>query len=181
MAYTEPPTFAGATTATAADANILSEDIRFLKSISDGVVFSGVQLTRATNQSIPNAVSTPIIWTVEAFDYGGWWASGATVTVPAGAIPAGFTTIAVLVVGRIRYASNATGIRRITVQKNASGSEGDRTTSALGGGDTTDTDIFEVVICEAGDTLTLNAYHTRGSALNAEVAQMTILRYAPVA
>jgi len=180
MAWVTPPTFTAATTATAADANILGDDLNYLKAISDGVVFSAVQLNRVSNQSLTSGTPTLITWTAEAFDIGGWWASGTTVTVPAGAVPTGYTTIAVVVFGRVKFASNSTGVRRVRVLLNGT-AFGSRTYSALGGGDDTDVDISEVTVCAAGDTLTVEAYQTSGGALNATESNVTFLRQAPVA
>jgi hypothetical protein len=51
---------------------------------SDIIDRSGVRLRRASNQSINNAALTAISWDTEDEDIGGFWASGTTVTVPAG-------------------------------------------------------------------------------------------------
>jgi hypothetical protein len=179
MAWTTPPTFVAATTATAADMNLIRDDLNYLKGISDGVVFSGVQLTRSTNQTLTTGVGANITWLVEALDYGSWWSTGTTVTVPAGAIPAGYTSIAVMIFGRIRFAANSTGSRRIRVLQNGT-SIGSRTSSALGGGDTTDTDISDVAVCASGDTFTLEGYQTSGGNLAAELCAFTVVRFAPV-
>ena len=80
---------------------------------------------------------------------------------------------------RIRFASNATGIRRIRIMQNGS-AIGTRTSSALGGGDSTDTDISDVAICASGDTFTLEAYQTSGGNLAADGSGLTIVRIAPV-
>ena len=180
MAWTTPPTFVSATAGAAADMNIVRDDLNYLKGISDGVVFSGVQLARTSDQTLTTSVAANISWVTEVFDYGGWWASGTTVTVPAGAIPSGYTTIAVMVFARIRFASNSTGIRRIRIMQNGS-AIGTRTSSALGGGDSTDTDISDVAVCAAADTFTLEAYQTSGGNLAADGSGLTIVRIAPVA
>jgi hypothetical protein len=179
MAYTTPPTFVSGDPLTAAQLNVLTDDIVYLAGIAAGVTFSGTQVSRAADQSIADGVAEYISFSAESFDYGGWWSTGTTVTVPAGAIPAGFTTIALLVFGRIRYDDDATGHRRIALHKNGS-AFGSKTVDGTAG-EVTDLDISDVVTVVAGDTIKLEAYQTAGHSLHAHDVQMTVVRYAPVA
>lgn len=177
MAWTTPPTFTAGTVLTAANLNILSDDLSYLKGITDGVALSGVQLRRAASQSISNDTDTNFSWDTESLDYGGWWSSGTAATVPAGAIPSGFTTIAVLVLASAKFASNGTGKRRIKILKNGS-TTGSWTIGAVSG-DVTDVVLSDVFTVAAGDTIALAAYQNSGSSLNATEGAITILRYAP--
>jgi hypothetical protein len=180
MAYVTPPTFLGGDPLAADELNTLGDDIVYLYGVSRGVTFSGVQLNRTSSQSLATGTDTDITWQAEPFDYGGWWASGATITVPAGAIPDGFTTIALLVFARLQYDADATGNRRVVVLKNGT-AFGRRTLNGLGGGDATDVSIQEVVTAAAGDAITVQGYQTAGHSLNVTAADVTVLRYAPVA
>lgn len=176
MAYTTPPTFVASDVLPAADLNILSDDIIYLKGITDGVTFSGTKVNRGSNQSISNATATDISFTAEIFDFGGWWSSGTTVTVPAGAIPAGYTTIVLEVVGKAFYTSNATGYRRLAVLKN--GASFAQTTAGSNATDSTDVNLTDFVEVEAGDDITMQVTQTSGGALNV-TANLIVVRFAP--
>jgi hypothetical protein len=179
MAYVDPPNFVSATTATAADANILSEDIRFLKGITDGVGFSGAQVSRTSAQSIADATDTDITFQAEAWDYGGWWTSGTDVIVPAGAVPAGYTSIATMFVARLRFVTEAAGGRIIKVNVNGS-TVGMASVPGLSG-DQTDVSVTCFAVVEAADVITLVARQNSGGALNCDVANLTVVRYSPAA
>jgi hypothetical protein len=179
VTYTTPPTFVADEILAAADLNILGDDIVYLKGISDGVAFSGCQITRVAATSIATSTDSPITWSSETFDYGGWWSSGTNVVVPAGAIPAGYTSIAVLVIARTRFASNGTGNRKISVKKNGS-SFGNPHTSALSG-DATPMDVTELEVVEAGDIITFEVWQSSGGALDVSQTQLTVVRFAPAA
>jgi hypothetical protein len=149
----------------------------YLYGISQGVVFSGVQVTRSASQSISNNTETAVSFDTENLDFGGWWSSGTTVTVPAGAIPSGYTTIAILVFCAVRYVSNGTGIRRVTALKNGA-SFGTWQIQAITG-DSTDVQLQEVTTVAAGDTLTMETAQTSGGNLSMNEGRFTVLRYAP--
>src|SRR5678815_2334954 len=112
MASTEPPTISSATTATAADANIWSEDIRYLKGQTDAAAASAVKVNRTSSQSIPNNTWTAVTFNNQLGDIGGYWSSGTNITVPSD-YPAGITTYFFLVPLAAVFASNATGARGI--------------------------------------------------------------------
>ena len=178
MAYVDPPTFVASDPLAAAELNVLSDDIRALSAVQEGVTFSGVQLYITSQESIADTTATAVDWHAEQFDYGGWWSTGDTITVPAGAIPTGYTALALLVFARARFGDDATGNRRLNVLRNAA-SFGQRTYNGLDGGDDTDVSMSEVTIAQAGDTITMEVYHNAGHALNIVAADITILRYAP--
>lgn len=86
-----------------------------------GQSFSGCLLTRTTNQSIPDATLTNVTWTAETVDQGGWFpSSGTTVTVPAGALPSGYTYVLVQMACQLYWDGNAAGTRRILFLQNGS-------------------------------------------------------------
>lgn len=180
MAYTTPPTFVSGDPLLAAELNVLGDDIVYLAGVAAGVTFSGVKISRGTNQSIADSTAVDISFTTEVLDYGAWWSSGTTITVPAGAIPASYTTIAIAVNATIRYAINGTGARRLYVTKNGSVEETSPSVSALSG-ENTYASVNTWIEVAAGDTITLQAYQSSGGALNAESIKLAIYRIAPLA
>jgi hypothetical protein len=179
MAFTTPPTFIAADPLAAADLNILGDDIAYLKAIADGLTFSGVSVSRAAATSISTATDTDITFTAEAFDYGSWWSSGISAVVPASAIPAGFTTIAVALVFRAVFATNATGYRAIKVMVNGSATKAP-TIGAVSGA-ATEQNFTTVEIVAAGDTLGMAVLQTSGGSLNVSSSSMLVYRIFPVA
>ena len=180
MAYTTPPTFVASDVLEADQLNILSDDISYLKGITDGVTYSAVQVTRAANTSISDSTWTPVTWTAEVIDYGGWYTSGTDIVVPAGAVPAGYTSIAVLAIPyNAQFDNNATGIRGARVMLN--GSTALAQTQAGFASDDTVVNSSGQIIVEAGDVLTLEVYQSSGGALNAYAMSLTIVRFVPVA
>jgi hypothetical protein len=179
MPYNAPPTFVDGDPLPAADLNVLGDDIEYLYGVSQGVTASGVQVSRSSNQAVSSGSHAYVSFEAEAFDFGGWWSSGTTITVPAGAIPAGFTTILLQVAVNAKFASNGTGIRRIEVHKNGA-SFGSWQVSAISG-DQTDLILPEWTTVAAGDTIKLDVYQTSGSSLNLTEARMTVMRVAPAA
>jgi hypothetical protein len=177
MPYTAPPTFVDGDDLPAADLNVLSDDIEYLYGVSQGLTASGVQVRRTSNQAISSGSHAYISFESEQFDYGGWWSSGTTITVPAGAIPAGFSTVLVQFAVNAKFAANGTGIRRVEVHKNGT-SVGGWQTSALSG-DSTDLTYSDWTTVAAGDTIKLDAYQTSGGSLNVVEAQLTVMRTAP--
>jgi len=181
MPYQEPPTFVADTVLAADDLNILSDNDRYFKGVTDGVVFSGVQVTRAAAQAITTSTSTTVSFSAEVFDHGGWWASGTDVTVPAGAVPDGFTTIIVHVEAELRFQANGSGARAITFYLNGAAVEPGRRVAATGGGDSTDFGMGRYMEVEAGDVITFRCYQNSGTTLNASAVVFSVVRYAPAA
>ncbi len=178
MAYVTPPTFTAGTTGTAADVNILGDDIKYLKAQTDQAVLSGCVVTRAASQSIPNNTATLISFTAEVIDAGGWIAvTSTTVTVPAGAIPAGYTTIAVDCRMDATFATNATGYRRASIMKNGAQILGPVVDA--GSGQVTVVIGSTITTAVAGDTFTLEVQQTSGGSLNVTGA-LTVVVFKPV-
>jgi hypothetical protein len=179
MAYTTPPTFNPGDILAAADLNVLGDDIEYLKAIADGIGFTAVQLSRSGATSLANGTWTPTTWTAEIYDYGGWFSSGTDIVVPAGAIPAGFTTIALYANFGASFAANGAGYRGCRITQNGSSvlaqtQPGFASDSAivLGSG---------FVVVEVGDVLTLETFQNSGGALNISSVGIQIARFAPVA
>lgn len=180
MSYVSERTWATGDVVAQSDLNqYLRDNVDYLKAISDGLSFSGAQVNRVAATSIPDATSTAITWTTEVFDYGGWYSSGSTLVVPAGAIPSGFTTIAVMVVARTLFASNSTGRRRIYVMKNGS-AVASPSVSAVNG-DETEINVTAFTTCVAADTISLEVYQNSGGSLNVSNTTITVVRFAPAA
>ena len=168
-------------TLTASDmTTYLTNNIEYLKAATDGLAFSGVEASRLSNQSISNATATNVSFTSEGFDYGGYFGgSGTAITVPAAAIPSGYTTIALDVNARARFASNATGYRRLKVYVNGSATSSISVDANAGA--ETEVTVSDVVIAASGAVITLEAYQTSTGALNLETCTLHVIRRAPVA
>lgn len=122
MAYSTVPNKATGDTLAASDWNTYVRDnLADHEARIGGIAFSGCLLTRASNQSIPDTTLTNVTWTAETTDQGGWFTpSGSTVTVPAGALPSGFTYVLVQLACQLYWDGNATGTRRILFLQNGS-------------------------------------------------------------
>lgn len=179
MAWTTPPTFVAADPLAAAELNILSDDLAYLKGITDGVTFSGCKVSRASNLSIPNSTATDVTFVSEGFDVGSWWSSGATVTVPASCVPAGYTTVAISGSIYVRFVANGTGSRAVIVAINGT-AEDSQTVTALSG-ETTQLTMPFMVVASAGDTIKVQVQQTSGGALNLDRANLAVFRVGPVA
>jgi hypothetical protein len=177
MAWTTPPTFVAGDPLAAAELNVLGDDLLYVKGVSDGASFSGVKLSRDATQSIPNATQTAVTMITEVFDFGGWWTSGAVATVPASAVPAGFSTIIVEVVLSARLATNGTGTRQIYLMHN--GSEADVLSYSAIGGEATTIALTTFLEVAAGDTIGLAVKQNSGGALDTHYNRMAIVREAP--
>lgn len=178
MPFTTPPTFISGDVLTAAQLNVLGDDLVYLKGVSDGVTFSGVQLNHDTSvQVIQDTTPELVSFQNESFDFGSWWSSGTNITVPAGAIPSGFTSIILLVTARARWETDGTGNRRIRPLLN--GTLFGSTTQGAISGDPTEQSIVEFVEAVAGDVITLEVYQSSGGNLDLEVGNISVVRYAP--
>lgn len=146
-------------------------------------MFFGVQVRRTATQSIPTGTWTAITWQTETggFDIGSWWSSGTDIVVPAGAIPAGFTTIACSVASSAPFDSNSTGSRNIRVLVNGTPTE-TRAFSALSGANTPIW-VDDVVVVASGDVITVEVDQESGTSLNLQSsgAKVTVYRIFPVA
>lgn len=179
MSWSAPKTM-GAEAGVSSDWNTYVRDnLNYLKGITDGVTFSGTQVTRTAATSTTTATYYAVVWSAEVFDYGGWWASGTNIVVPAGAIPSGYTTIALLISARTRWAANGTGSRRLRILKN--GSEIDAVSVSAITGDTTEVALVSFVTAVAADVITVESYQSSGGALNISSSQISVVRFAPAA
>jgi hypothetical protein len=179
MAWTDPPTFVSGGTVTAANLNILGEDLLYLKGITDGVTISGAQVTRSAAQSITTGTSTTVSFSAESWDYGGWWSSGTAITVPSGAIPSGYTSIIIECDADGRFEANSSGVRIFNWYKNGSQQLPGISVSAIGGGDATDLGMSRKFSVVSGDVISLRCYQNSGTSLDLSSVVVTVVRYAP--
>lgn len=177
MTWSTPPTFTTATTATAADVQVLSDDLTYLKAAADGVAFSGCQLTRSATQSIPVSTYTQVSWDTETTDVGGWHSSGANITVPSGAVPAGYSTIMVLVTVAVSWAvGDYTRWLRVLVN----GTSKALVVQSAVSGETMGQAITTFVPVASGDIITVEVKQSTAGALDVTGA-VSCVRYAPLA
>lgn len=181
MSFDTPPTFVAGDPLAAADLNVLGDDIVDLDSRAQTTSFFGVALVRSSNQSIANATDVDTIWESVNVDQGTWWDSGtpAAITVPAAAIPPGFTTIFVACSGYARFATNGTGVRSIGFLVNGVVVE---QRAVVGGisADVTFVPLPEVwAEVAAGDVITMQVTQSSGGALNLQKASAHIKRIGP--
>jgi hypothetical protein len=174
MAYVDPPDFTALDVLAADELDVISEDIRFLYGRSEGATFSAVQVSRTTNQSIANDTVESIVWNAENLDVGGWWSSGAAVVTPAGAIPDGATTVGLLCVVNVTFASDPTGKRQVRFLKNGSGF-GQVKVPGLDD-DATYVAFTEVTTVAALDEIEVEVWQNSGGSLVVTAARLTLLR-----
>ncbi len=174
MSWTTPPTFLSGAILTAAEQNILSDDLSYLKAQTDSTATQRVYLTRTANLSLTTGVYTAIPWGSAVYDLGGWWTSGTNIVVPAGAIPAGFTTSAIDVWAKARFASNNAGVRFLRVLLNGTVQGVGDSTGAVNG-DTTDMSTFSSMVAAAGDIITVQVAQSSGGSLNATQMQALVV------
>jgi hypothetical protein len=178
MAWTTPPTFVADDPLAAADLNILGDDLEYLKAITDGLSFSAVRVTRVASTTVPNNAWTAVSFSAETYDYGSWWSSGTNVVVPAAAIPAGSTNIALLCQVRSVFAPDSVGYRGMRILLN--GTPEISFTSASFATDNSHIAGSAFIVVEAGDILTVERFQNSGSGLAGTFAQFDAARYAIV-
>lgn len=179
MAYTEPPTISSATTATAADANIWSEDIRYLKGQTDAFAASAVKVNRTSAQSIPDDTWTEVSFNNQITDIGGYWSSGTDIIVPSD-YPAGITAYFYLVPIVAVFATNGTGARGLRTLVNGSVEEQYSFDAEITGA-TTCAVPTSIAAAEEADVITLEVYQNSGGALNLSGVVLTAIRLLPSA
>jgi hypothetical protein len=165
MSYTVPPTFVDATPGEASDINILGDDLIDHEARIVSQSFSGVTLVDAS-ASVNNATWTDITWDSSTFDEGGWWASGATFTVPAGSVAAGFTSCVVEVTFDCHFVTDNAGVRWQRFLLN--GAEYRRFSTGAVDGAGTEMGHTVPIICVDGDEVRVQVYQTSGGALNVD-------------
>ena len=178
MAYTTMKTWTSETLTSSDMTTYLTDNIEYLKGATDAVAFSGVSLTRVAATSISDASATDISWAAEVEDVGGWWSSGANITVPSGAIPSGYTDIKLLVIARTLWDNNGTGIRGMYLLKNGSAFASPVVAGITG--EDIDQQVTDFVTVSSGDVVKLQLYQNSGGALDASNTKITVVRYAPV-
>jgi hypothetical protein len=120
-----------------------------------------------------------VSFTSETIDVGGWYSgTGTDIIVPAGAVPAGYTVIACDVSVRGRFASSATGYRRIRILVNDV-AQCAQSFDANSGAETEVT-ATDIIFVNATDVVTVDVYQTSGGALNLETCTVTVARRSPV-
>jgi hypothetical protein len=175
--FTTPPTFVSGDVLTAAQLNILGDDLNYLSGIADGAVLSGFSVRRAASQSISDDTDTDVSHDTEVNDFGAWWSSGSTATTPAGAIPSGYTNIGVIYFAQATFAANSTGFRRLFVYKNGAAISSHRISAV--NGDTTSLFVNDFTTTASTDTWKLVVYQNSGGALNLQEARLSVIRIAP--
>lgn len=175
--FTTPPDFSSGEVLTAADLDVLGDDINYLYQQSTQVAFYGARMTNSGSLSLSTGPYTDVPWDGETFDVGTWWTSGAAITVPAVAIPSGFTTVVLLVTGAAHFAANGTGSRGIRILKD--GAEW-RTVSAsaIASPDTTSLAVTDLVTAVSGTVIKLQVAQNSGGSLTADQLFFSVLRYA---
>lgn len=168
MPYVAPTTHVAGETLPAADYNVIVNDVISFRNNS-GVVPPAVRLERGATQSIPNATDTFITWPTEVFDTDGMYtATSDTIT----AQTAGIYQVNVC----ITFASNATGVRVLSLCKNtASASDSSKRIASVTATNLTNaaegilacSTIIQLV---ATDTIKAHVYQTSGGALNVGTA-----------
>lgn len=120
MTYSAVPSKATGDTVSAGDwGTYLKDNLADHEARITANSYSGCRLTRDTDQNISDTTLTPVVWTHEIVDQGGWYpGSGSTVTVPAAALPPGYTTVIVSMSVQIWWDSDADGTRSVAFYKN---------------------------------------------------------------
>lgn len=176
MAYSTPPIWTPGAVVAASDLQIQSDDISYLKDRSDALIFNGMYATRTTTQSISNSTDTDVTLTTEIWDVGSWIAvSATTATVPASAIPTGYTNVVIDIRASVLWAGNATGARRLII--NQTGTQ--IYSLAFNPGSASGFPIHFAILAPAvaGDTFKLQVNQTSGGALNISSASMQLAMY----
>lgn len=175
MTYTSLSSKSTGDTITASDWALIDSDLDDLDARITANTFSGTILTRLTTQSIPDSAATPLNLTAEVIDEGSWFpGSGTTITVPAGAIPSGYTKVVCRLEINAEWTANATGRRTMDIYKNGSiiGPIFQQDASTISFGQSNSRTFW----FEAGDTITFQLYQDSGGALNLNSALVTVAR-----
>jgi hypothetical protein len=177
MAWATPERATSGTTATAASFDNHADDLDYLKGQTDALAASAVKVNRTSSQSIPDSTATAIVWNNQIGDLGGYWSSGANITMPSD-YPAGVTTYLCVAHLIIKFATNATGTRQVQTLLNGSAVD----TVTFGGiaGDPTIVPFTSTFFAVAeGDVITVEVTQTSGGALNVTGAVITLIRQYP--
>lgn len=143
------------------DYDATTNDVHWVNtgSFTDGIV--GVALTRAAAQNIATGVDTAISFDTARMNTGEWDVNSA---------PTRFTCVTpgmYAVTGRVSFAANATGYRKLYVNKNGGGYVCADIRPANGSGATV-CEVVALVYLKTGDYLELFANQTSGSGLDVQ-------------
>lgn len=158
--------------------NILTDDIIELDARSDQTRFTGVSLVRGTSQSISDSTLTAISFSSASIDVDNWWTSGTNIVVPAGAIPAGYTSVYVEIHGQTRSATSGVGTRQLNFQLNGGTIEVSQSVTAISGETTTLSHTVWAEV-EAGDIIVMNVQQNSGGSLNFDWSTCKVKRLGP--
>jgi hypothetical protein len=125
--------------------------------------FAGCYLSKSANQSLANNTTVNITFDTEQYDTDGFHSTTTNtqrITIPTG--KAG----KYLIIGQLAYASNSTGLRYATLNKNGSTNFG-RAMNAAINGDVTWLVVSSVINLAEGDYVQMNADQNSGGSLNA--------------
>lgn len=176
--YTPERTWADGDTISASDLNTyLRDNVDHVYALAGAIGVSAVQLTRDAATSTSDSTYTDITWSAEEFDFGAWWSSGAAITVPAGAIPSGYTTILVAVSARTRWTANGTGARRLRFLLN--GSEFAFFSATADASESIDLNGYKLVEVIAGDEIKVQTWQSSGGNLNISQSSVSVERRGP--
>lgn len=179
MAWTDPPTFNAGDILTASQLNqYVTANTNYLKAQADGTTASAVQVIRGSAQSIGDGITsyTEVSWTSEGYDLGSWWSSGTDITVPSGAIATGFTSALATVKLRLKWATDATGLRRARVMLDGGVVSGGQMT--VGGISGDGTELIHTIdfLIEAGQVITIEVSQSSGGNLDLDYAICSVTR-----
>jgi len=126
------------------------------------ISFVGVSVKATTNQSISNSTFTAVTWDSEYYDTNTFHSTSSNTsrfTIPAG--KAGYYAI----IGRLDYAANATGNRRIAVYKNGVLIQGSVFVAPAGGFEISNA-IQTILSLAVSDYVEIYAWQNSGGALD---------------
>lgn len=171
MAYTSPPTFSSGAVLTAAQAQILSDDITYLYGlIVTAVPWHGVQAYRNGNQSIADVTRTLVtLPSGENFDTDAFHStvsSSSQLVLPTGLVTSGLNA-ACIMQGYVEWASNSTGYRELRILKNGTVNSETSIPAVTG---TMGQQIGSVNSGIGTDYFEIDAYQNSGGSLNITAA-----------
>lgn len=176
MTYTSLSSKSTGDTITASDWALIDSDLDDLDARVTANTFSGCTIERTTTQSIPDSTLTPLNLTAEIIDEGSWFpGSGTTVTVPAGAIPSGYTKLMIHIQVSLEWEGNTTGRRTLNIFKNGS-LIGPNFQQAVGSSLSFAQINNRTYWFESGDTIQVQAYQDSGGSLDVNSALVTVAR-----
>ena len=133
----------------------------------------GAFVTGSVVQSIPNAGATVMTFDVEVFDTANLFNLGVSNTNAV--VPVGGNGY-YLMVGRVRFATNATGDRNVRFTKNGAAVTSGYNSRAVTAGVETEHLHWEFVSVVAGDILRLEAAQSSAGNLNVDLKQFGLIR-----